>query len=241
MAEHDILKEFVSKLSGAAGDNLLSVILYGSAADGEFHARHSDFNVLCVLREVSFNSLAQIAPVVEWWRKEKEPPPMVLTSGELQSSADVFSIEFTDIKHRYRVLYGEDLLRGLNVPMHLHRFQLEYELREKLFLLRQHLLLAGKDEGRLWDVMLRSLSSFITLFRHVLIEMGRQNFQHSREVVAELSKHLNFNASPFVQLLRVRERNHDHRDMRAERVAAQYLEVIEQVASAVDSMQSQTA
>ncbi len=44
------------------------------------------------------------------------------------------------MKQRNRVLYGEDVLSTLNVPMTLHRSQLEYELREKLFLLRQHLV-----------------------------------------------------------------------------------------------------
>lgn len=239
MTEHDLLKEFVAKLRGAAGDNLLSVVLYGSAADGEVH-RHSDFNLLCVLREASLAALTSIAPVTEWWHKEKEPAPLILKREELQSSADVFSIEFTDMKQLYRVLYGEDVLRTLDVPMHLHRFQLEYELREKLFLLRQHLLLAGKNDGRLWEAMLRSLSSFITLFRHVLIEFGHQAPAHSSEVVSELSKQLNFNASPFVQLLHVRERNKDHRDLRAERVAGQYLDAVEQVASAVDKMQTES-
>lgn len=239
MAEDNLLKEFVAKLSSAAGENLVSVILYGSAADGEFHPRHSDLNLLCVLRECSFAALAKIAPAVEWWRKEKQPAPLVLTAEELRSSADVFSIEYTDIKRRYRVLYGKDALHDLVVPMQLHRFQLEYELREKLFLLRQHVLLAEKDEGRLWEAMLHSVSSFITLFRHVLIEMGHEGSMHSRDAVIELSKRLNFNASPFVELLHVRERNRDHRDLRAGRIAAQYLEAIEQVASAVDRMQSQ--
>src|SRR5439155_12574664 len=120
-----------------------------------------------------------------------------------------FSIEFSDMKHRYRVLHGEDLLQNLNVPMAHHREQLEYELREKLFLLRQHLLLAGTDEKQLWEVMLHSLSSFTTLFRHVLIELGEQGREHSRDAVAELSKKLNFEDSAFLQLLDVRAKKSD--------------------------------
>ena len=239
MAEHDLLKEFVAKLRPAAGDNLVSVVLYGSAADGDFHAHHSDLNLLCIVRDSSFSALAKLAPVVEWWHREKNHPPLVMTLEEMKASADVFSIEFTDMKQRYRVLHGEDVLRALNVPMQLHAMQLEYELREKLFLLRQHLLLAGNDEKKLWEVMLRSLSSFTTLFRHVLIEMGERERKHSREAVVELSKRLGFNTSAFLQLLEVRVRDTDRRDLRAERVAAQYLEAIEQVATAVDKMHSQ--
>ncbi len=48
------ITEFVSRLRQAAGENLQSVILYGSAADGEFHPEFSNINLLCVLRESSF-------------------------------------------------------------------------------------------------------------------------------------------------------------------------------------------
>lgn len=239
MAEHDLLKEFLEKLRATAGENLVSAILYGSAADGDFHAHYSDLNLLCIVRVASFSALAKFAPLMEWWHREKQHPPLIMTLEEMKASADVFSIEFIDIKQRYRVLFGEDVLRSLDVPIRLHAVQLEYELREKLFLLRQHLLLAGNDEKKLWEVMLRSLSSFTTLFRHVLIDMGEQERKHSREAVVELSKRLRFNTSAFLQLLEVKGRDTDRRDLRAERVAAQYVEAIEQVATAVDKMHSQ--
>src|SRR5437764_684731 len=138
--------KFVEKMRTAAGENLVSIVLYGSAAEGEFHPEYSDLNMLCVLRDASFPSLNKITGVVEWWRGKKHHPPLILTETDLRTSADVFSIEFLDMKTRHRVLYGEDVLRHTEVPMHLHRSQVEYELREKLFLLRQHLLVAGNNE-----------------------------------------------------------------------------------------------
>ncbi|HJT24977.1 MAG TPA: nucleotidyltransferase domain-containing protein, partial [bacterium] len=128
MDRESLISEFTRKLQSAAGENLASLILYGSAADGDFHAGHSDLNLLCVLRDTAFPSLAKIAPAVDWWRRKEQPAPLCLTRQELQDSADVFSIEFLDMKHRYRVLYGEDVLRDLAVQMNLHRRQLEYEL-----------------------------------------------------------------------------------------------------------------
>lgn len=232
-----LTSEFVSRIRAAAGENLLSVILYGSAAAGEFHPEYSDLNLLCVLQDVSFASIAKISNVAEWWRGKKHRPPLILTLQELATSADVFSIEFADMKLRYRVLFGDDALQKLNVPMTLHRFQLEYELREKLLLLRQHLMIAGRNNQQLWEVMLHSLSSFTTLFRHVLLELGEQGRKHSRDAVMELSARLNFEASPFVQLLDVRAERLDRKQLQASDVATQYLSAIEKVASAVDTMQ----
>ncbi len=48
MTDHK-LDEFVQKLKAAAADNLKAVILYGSAATEEFHAKHSDLNILCLV------------------------------------------------------------------------------------------------------------------------------------------------------------------------------------------------
>jgi hypothetical protein len=238
MTEEKVIGEFIERLRAAVAANLVSVILYGSAAEGEFHPEYSDLNLLCVLRDASFPALARMVDVVQWWRGKKHRPPLVLTSQELTASADVFSIEFVDMKQRYRVLFGEDVLRDLNVPMRMHRAQLEYELREKMFLLRQHILLAGNDEKQLWEVMLNSLSSFTTLFRHVLLELGEQSRKNSREAVEELASRLNFDASPFVQLIDVRAKRVDRKQLRAADVAQRYLSSIEKVSNAVDTMQS---
>ena len=236
MTHEALTTEFVGKMKAAAGDNLVSVILYGSAADGDFHPEYSDLNFLCLLRDVSLPALNRIAPVVSWWRGKRHGPPLVITSQELNTSSDVFSIEFSDMKQRYRVLHGPDLLRDLQVPMTHHREQLEYELREKLFLLRQHLLLAGTEERQLWEIMLHSLSSFTTLFRHVLVEMGENERRHSREAIAVLSKKLGFDDSPFLQLMDIRSQQSDRGKLPANDLAARYLAAITRVADAVDQM-----
>lgn len=240
-SDQQLLGEFVQKLRATAGENLSSVILYGSAAEGEFHPEYSDYNLLCIVRDASFVSLSMIAGAADWWRKKKHHPPLIMTAKELKDTADVFSIEFLDMKQRYRVLFGEDVLRDLSVPLHLHRSQLEYELREKLFLLRQHVLSAGNDDKALWQVMMNSLSSFTTLFRHVLIELGEPGRKHSREAVQGLAARLNFDPSAFVQLMDVRARKSDRKQWRAVDVAARYLSAIEKVAVAVDTMQSSPA
>src|SRR5260370_4789464 len=215
MAHEKLISEFIEKIRAAAGENMVSVILYGSGAEGEFHPEYSDLNLLCVLRDASFDSLRKIADVVEWWRGKTHHPPLVMTLAELNASADTFSIEFVDMKQRHRVLFGEDVLSGLNIPLTLHRAQVEYELREKLFLLRQHMLVAGSNEKQLWVVMLNSLSSFTTLFRHVLLEMGEQGRKHSLEAVAAPAHGMNFSPSPFGQIMELRAKTADRKQLRA--------------------------
>jgi len=95
-----------------------------------------------------------------------------MSAEEMRRSADVFSIEFLDMRRHYRVLWGEDVLKTLDIPMRWHRVQLEYELREKTILLRQQLLMVSGNDTAKWDLLLRSLPAFGTLFRHALIALG---------------------------------------------------------------------
>jgi hypothetical protein len=169
------LKELVRRLKEFAADNLESVILYGSAARGEYHQTHSDLNVLCTLGSLSVGELARIAPAVTWWCMEKkEPAPMLFSSGELQRSADVFSIELLDIQKTHRVLYGPDVVSAISVPLNLHRLQVEHDLRVMILKLRQRFLhVSGKPE-ELSAILADSISSVRTLLRHSLIAMGEE-------------------------------------------------------------------
>ncbi len=230
------INDFVGRLRAAAGANLESVILFGSAAAGDFHPEFSNVNLFCVIRDSSFVALQALAPAVKWWDSQKQPPPLFMTRDEIERSADVFTIELLDMREHHRVLFGEDVVKSLSIPANLHRVQVEYELREKLALLRQHLLLASGNNSRLWELLLRSISSFATLFRHALIVLGHDAPVSRRETVHALSKKIGFDASGILQVLDVRERKSDRKQFDVADVFSRYLSALEQVTAAVDKM-----
>ncbi|HZE27730.1 MAG TPA: nucleotidyltransferase domain-containing protein [Terriglobales bacterium] len=228
--------EFVTRLRQAAEPNLESLILYGSAVSGEYDPEYSNINLLCVLKDTALPKLLALAPSVKWWTKQSHSAPLLITRPELERSADVFAIEFTDMQRHHRVLFGSDPVASLQIPMQLHRAQLEYELREKLILLRQRLLLSASDERRTWDLILRSLPSFTTLFRHALIAQEQPVPATQRAAVQALAANLSFDASPFEHLLDIREHRADPKRFLVQEVAGRYLAAVEQVTAAVDRM-----
>ena len=230
------ISDFVSRLRVAAGANLESVILFGSAVAGDFHPEVSNLNLLCVIRDSSFAALQSLAPAVKWWDAQKQPPPQFMTRDEIDRSTDVFTIEFMDMQQHHRVIFGEDVLQGLSIPVNLHRVQVEYELREKLALLRQHLLLASGNDSRLWELLVRSVSSVATLFRHALIVLGHDAPVGKREAVQVLSKQIGFDASGILQVLDVRERKSERKQFEVADVFSRYLAALEQITKAVDNM-----
>ncbi|HYM78163.1 MAG TPA: nucleotidyltransferase domain-containing protein [Candidatus Dormibacteraeota bacterium] len=241
MIPTDTIDEFVKRAREAGGANVESVILFGSAVAGDFHPGHSNLNLLCILGDSSFPALQDLAPAVKWWDKKKQPPPLCMTRQELEHSTDVFAIELLDMLQHHRVLFGEDVLKGLRIPMDLHRVQVEYELREKLILLRQHMLLSSDSDSRLWDLLLRSAPSFSTLFRHALIALGDTTQSGRREAVQALSQRLGFDLSSLLRVLDIREGKLDRKGTNIRDLAPRYLTSVEKVTAAVDAALGQDA
>src|SRR6202049_2346000 len=131
MVPEKLISEFVERLRSAAGTNLLAAILYGSAAAGDYVADYSDVNLLCVLGETSFATIEALAPAIERRGEQNHRAPLLMSAEEMRRSADVFSIEFLDMRRHYRVLWGEDVLKTLEIPMRLHRAQGGYGLGGK--------------------------------------------------------------------------------------------------------------
>jgi len=236
MVPEKLIDEFVERMRGAAGTNLLAVILYGSAAAGDYVAGYSDVNLLCVLGETSFAAIEALAPAIEWWGKQKHRVPLLMSAEEMRRSADVFSIEFLDMRRHYRVLWGEDVLKPLEIPMRLHRAQVEYELREKTILLRQHLLMVSGNTDAKWELLLRSLPAFGTLFRHALIALGDPGAGSKRDAAPALAAKLGIDTRVFGELLDIRERKKDRKPAKVDEMFARYLKLVEQVTAAVDKM-----
>jgi hypothetical protein len=88
----------------------------------------------------------------------------------------------------------------------------------------------------MWEGLLRSVSSFATLFRHALIVLGHDAPVGKREAVQALSKQIEFDASGILQVLDVRERKADRRKLDVTSVFSRYLAAVEQVTAAVDRM-----
>lgn len=230
------ITEFVDLLKQAMGANLDCVALFGSAVSGDFHPDFSDINILCVTRELSAATLATLAPAINNWTKNKFPAPLIFSRAELEQSADVFAIEMLDICQRHRILYGEDIFASLHVPMDLHRVQLEHNLRTKLLTLRQTYIQVVGDEKRMRRLMLDSVSSFSTLFRHTLIALGEKPGADKSENIRKLAERVQFDPAIFLRLLQVRARKANESEIETGQGFVKYLESIGKVVQAVDAL-----
>ncbi len=235
----DALDQLVEKLRNALGQDLVSVVLYGSAAVGDYHGKFSDYNVLCVLSRVAPVQLAATETVFRWWREKGNPAPLLLTEDEVRTSTDCFAIEFHDIKEHHRILFGADLVSSLAVDRCFYRAQVEHDLRARLLRVRQKSSGVLSDKDVLCRLLVDSVSTFCVLFRHALILHGVDAPARKRDIIERARERFSIDPAPFNALLDQREERSKPKEIDPQSLLAVYLNEIGKVIDAVDRLEKE--
>lgn len=232
------LTALVDRLKPAFGDSLISAILYGSAAVGDYHEHSSDLNVLCVLSQITPHELVQSEPVFRWWRESGNPPPLLLSEEEVRTSTDSFPMEFSDLRQHRRLLYGRDVIESLHVDRSYYRAQVEHELRAKQIRLRQKAAEILSNPDRLRTLMTDSVSTFCVLGRHALILAGHEARWKKVEIVAALEDvtRMPFSATNEILTIRAQPKQKAAKDTAA--LFGTYLKEIGTLVRFVDGLES---
>jgi len=231
------LLHLVERLQKAFGSRLVSVVLYGSAAAGDYDPKFSDLNVLCVLAEITPRELSHGEDLFRWWRERGNPSPLLMTEAELASCADCFAIEFADIRRYHRLLYGKDVVSSLVVDGRYYRAQVEHDLRAKLLRLRQKAVAACSDPDLLRRLLADSVSTFCVLFRHALALQGVDPPLARRDVIQRARQQFAIDPLPFERLLDLRQERLKPREVDPHALLAPYLAGISAVIDAVDRLE----
>jgi predicted nucleotidyltransferase len=234
------LSDLVKRSQQAFGAELVSAILYGSAAAGDYHYGASDLNVLCVLKQITPHELLQSEPVFRWWRESGNPPPLLLSEEEVRTSSDSFPLEFHDMQEQRRVLFGPDVMAGLPIDRSFYRAQVEHELRAKQIRLRQKAAEMLSDSDRLIRLMVDSVSTFCVLARHALILSGGHPRWKKKEIVDAIGDALVLNMAGFHAVLSLRSEPKQKPKPDGAALFSQYLKEIDALVRFVDRLDAES-
>ena len=200
------LRRFVMELENALGNELGSVVLFGSVARGESHEGLSDVNLLVLLEHADRSTLARGAPVAQRWRETAGAVPLIFTPDEWRRSADVFPIELADMQDHRRVLHGPDPVAELEVSPANLRLQLEREIRGKLAFMRRGVFLAADHPADLGRLLLGSAPSIASYLRAVLRLTREKVPSGTPDVARAACARMGLSADPFVDVWRGRDK-----------------------------------
>jgi hypothetical protein len=230
----ELLEDFKQRLLEAAKGNLKAIVLYGSGASGEYHKEHSDLNTLCIVQSTGATELEALHDPVAWWRRKGCPSPQVFTMEELRASADIFAIELLDMKDRHRMIYGDDFIASLHVPMKLHKQQVERELRTSAIRLRQAILTIPPRDRVVMGLMDACASAFVTLFRHLLLALDETVPDGRRAVVEKVAALVHQSPDAFLAILDVREGKRKSSELDATQTLKGFVALVESVTEEAD-------
>lgn len=218
------------------GKDLVSLIIYGSAAGGFYVKGKSDINLLVVLTPEAVNSLEEIIPKVEYWRKRSVAVPWVMTKKFIASSLDCYPIEFLNMQNSHILIYGEDVLTPLKFKPEDLRLQIEKELKGKLILLRQAYLETEGNTRQLKQLIGRSVMAFISIFNALIYLKQESVPQKKRDTIKELAKLFTFDAELFLSCIDIKEGVDKFSSEELSGIFKKYLGEVENLCDIVDGL-----
>jgi predicted nucleotidyltransferase len=129
--------EWTDSLSETLGADLVSILLTGGVARGDYRPGESDVNAIVVVRDITFAKLEAIAPAMQTVRYAARVEPTIMTEEEIAESGDAFPLLYDEVKRWHIVLVGTDPTTTTTVHDTHRRIRIEQELREAQIWLRR--------------------------------------------------------------------------------------------------------
>jgi len=231
-----VITEFATKLIENLDENVLALLVYGSAAGVNYNPGVSNINIAVIVKTLDFSVLNQSLVLVQWGRKHKIATPLFLSKGYVLNSLDVFPVEFSEIKEQHKLIFGEDIFKELQIPRHDVRLLCEQQVKGKLLRLRQAYLDIGPNPSVLKNVLLSALSDLIPIFRQLIILKGQKPPEQKEEMLKVLANIFALDVDPFLVVLHDKNKKFSISSHQVEAHLQNFLSQLENLSRHMDSL-----
>ncbi len=232
----DTLEWFKRDIIEIFGNELVSVMLYGSAATRDYVPKKSNINFLVVLTEEGMADVWKAHHSVGRWRKRRIALPFFMTTDYIATSSDSFPVEFLNMRLAYQVLFGENPLKDIKVKNQDLRLQCESELKSKLLWLREGVVIAGGRASDLRNLVSESLISISAIFRALLYIKNREIPKKRAEVFLSVCDQFDLDAGLFKKLQALRDGKNKPDRKKMIPVMKEYIAEIQKLSNMVDQL-----
>jgi predicted nucleotidyltransferase len=146
------LENFVEAARSAFGPDLVSIVLFGSAAEGRMRAT-SDVNVIVVCTRFEPARLDALREPLRLAHTLIQLSAMLLLDSEVPAAAEAFAVKFADIHARHRVLAGSDPFATLEPTRSAMLVRLKQVLLNFILRTRERYALVSLREEQLAPVV----------------------------------------------------------------------------------------
>ncbi|BCB96733.1 hypothetical protein JZK55_16550 [Dissulfurispira thermophila] len=168
------IRPFVEVVLKGYEQDIHSIYIVGSAVTADFNEKTSDINSVIVLSKISFDFMEFLAPLGKKYGKKRIAAPLIMTLDYIKNSLDVFPIEFHDFRLIHKTIYGEDILKELQINHEHLRLQCERDIKIKLIGIRQGYIGCSGDKELISTLLIKSFTGCIPLFRAIIYLLGKE-------------------------------------------------------------------
>ncbi len=232
----DYFKEFSAAITADPPVHVHSIHVVGSALTPDFIPGQSDVNSIVVVKEMTLAFLDFIVRLGKQYSKHNIAAPLLMTPGYIESSLDVFPIEFLNFSAIHHTISGPDILSDLVIEKKHLLLQCEREVKSKLLWLHQGYIESLDDEQQLIKWMANSITGYIPLFRAILFLGDHQLLLSAQDTAAAVEKHIGLDSEIFRKIVRMK---YSGTDADAEELCdcfADYYHATQQLTSYVENL-----
>lgn len=197
-----IIEPYLARLLGIHKENIISVVLYGSATGKYFVPKKSDINMAVIFENLEFRQLKDSLGFVNYGMPKRITAPLFLSLSHIESSKDTFPIEFIEIKENNILLYGRDVFSGLKIDESNIKLFCRKEIEGKLIRLRQAYLETGLKKKGVEALMKGSMYSLLPVFRALLRSKVQNPPIDKEQILVEFGSHYGLSKDVFIAILR---------------------------------------
>ncbi|NOT34817.1 MAG: hypothetical protein HOP12_11685 [Candidatus Eisenbacteria bacterium] len=234
----DAVRQWLAPVRTSLGDEFLACYLTGSALHTGFDPKRSGVNLLLIARSLDLTLLDRVHDAMP--RDSKATPrieSLFMSELQMRRSLDAFSIEWVEIAEAHLLIEGQDVIRGIEVPILNLRLQCEHELRVKLMRLR-HSYLADRGRPKALAATLSGVaSSFATLFRTLIRLREETPPAQTPEVVQRVADLYQLDARGLIGAYQLRFSDREYADAELLEVYRRFLVEIDRLVNAIDTLQ----
>ncbi|MCX5687904.1 MAG: hypothetical protein NTV71_04640 [Candidatus Omnitrophica bacterium] len=224
-----IIQPYLIRLLDIHKENIISVVLYGSATGKYFIPKKSDINLVVVFKSIEFQQLKSSLQLIDYGISKRITAPLFLSLSHIELSKDTFPIEFIEIKENNILIYGEDVFSDLKIDESNIKLFCKREIEGKLIRLRQAYLEIGLKRKGVEALMKESMDSFLPIFRALLRSKTNIHPIDKEQILLELCSHYSLSKDVFIAILKDKMNDEKIRGEDAEVFFEKYLREIEKL------------
>ncbi|HJX01989.1 MAG TPA: hypothetical protein VJ348_02295 [Candidatus Humimicrobiaceae bacterium] len=230
------IKPFIEEILNGYSGNVHSIHIVGSSITEDFSEKTSDINSIFLVKEMDLKFVELIAPLGKRYHKKGIAAPLIMTPEYIKLSLDVFPIEFLDFKLIHETVYGEDILKDVEIDLLDLRSQCEREIKTKLIGLRQGYISSKGDKTVITEHIVSYITGYIPLFRGIIFLLGKEPPVRKHEVITALFTHTGINTDIFKKILDIKKGTLKFSKNELDTIFEEYYTTTENISKIIDEL-----